>query len=202
MIIESVRLKTKNNPNIFIAKTNVGEFVLHSDVIVKNGIRAGEILDVLMTTSERESAEIIAFNIAVKYISSKVKTEQQIKDYLYKKEFHAETVNAVIKKLKEYGVINDKMYAESYIRSNKNFSKIKMKQKLYSFGVKKDLIEETTDEVDDYESCMNNAKKYLKNKEITRELIEKLMRRLSTQGYTWEIIGRVLRTLQVEIEED
>lgn len=202
MIISSLSLKTKNNPNIFIATTDVGEFILHSDIIVKNGIKVGEIDNETLQASERESAEIIAFNIAVKYISSKVKTEQQIKDYLYKKEFHSSTVNAVITKLKDYGVINDKMYAESYVRSNKSFSKMKMKQKLYSFGVKKDLIEETTDEIDDYDSCLMNARKYIKNKELTRELTEKLTRRLSSLGYTWEVIGKVLRELRVEIEEE
>ena len=107
----------------------------------------------------------------------------------------------MVTKLKEYGVINDQMYAESYIRSNKNFSKMKMRQKLYSFGVKKDLIEESIDELDDYESCLMNAKKYIKNRELTRELTEKLTRRLSSLGYTWEIISRVLRELRVEIEE-
>ncbi len=202
MIITNLSLKSKNNPNIFIASTDEGAFILHSDIIVKNGIRLGEVSNEIMEASEQESAEIIAFNIAVKYISSKVKTEQQIKDYLYKKEFHAPTVNVVISKLKEYGVINDEMYAESYIRSNTNFSKMKLKQKLYTFGVKKDLIEDVTNDVDDYSSCLHNARKYLKTKERTRDIVEKLTRRLSSMGYTWDTISKVLRELRVELEED
>lgn len=202
MIITDLRLKTKNNPNIFIATTDSGEMILHSDIIVKNGIKLGEISSEVMTNCVRDSAEIIAFNIAVKYISNKVKTEQQIRDYLYKKEFHSSIVNAVITKLKEYGVINDEMYAESYIRSNKNFSKMKMKQKLYSFGIKKDLIEDITVELDDYDSCINNAKKYLRTKELSHETAVKLTRRLSSMGYTWDTISRVLRELRVEIEEE
>ena len=149
----------------------------------------------------KESAEIIAFNLAVKYISSKIKTEQQIKDYLYKKDFHAPTVNVVINKLKEYGVINDAKYAESYINSNPSFSRMKLKQKLYSFGVKKDLIDNLTEEIDDYDSCLNNAKKYMKNKMITKEVTEKLTRRLMSLGYNWEVVVKVLRTLRMEIEE-
>ena len=201
MYIESLHLKNKNNPNIFIVATDDGEFVLHSDVIVKCGIAKGECDRELIARAESESLEIIAFNTAVKYISSKIKTEQQIRDYLYKKEFHTSTVNAVINKLKEYGVIDDARYAESYINSNASFNKMKLKQKLYSFGVKKDMIDDMTVDIDDFDSCLMNAKKYIKNKEITREIIEKLTRRLASQGYGWETISRVLHTLRMEIEE-
>lgn len=201
MYIDDIHLKSKNNPHIFIVATDDRDYVLHSDIIVKLGIARGECDRQLLYQAENDSAEIIAFNIAIKYISSKIKTEQQIKDYLYKKEFHASTVDAAISKLKEYGVIDDERYAESYVNSNKNFSKMKLKQKLYSFGVNRDMIDDITDEIDDYDSCLMNAKKYIKSKEVTREMIEKLTRRLASQGYAWEIISRVLRTLRMEIEE-
>ena len=61
--------------------TNMGEFELHSDIIVKAGIKIGQIDDDKLQIAVQESSEIIAFNLATKYISSKLKTEQQIKDY-------------------------------------------------------------------------------------------------------------------------
>ena len=88
MEILNLSLKSKTNANVFTCSTDVGEFVLHSDIIVKFGMKKGEFDEEKFMLAVQESSEIIAFNIATKYISSRLKTEQQIKDYLYKKEFH------------------------------------------------------------------------------------------------------------------
>ena len=192
MLIQEIKLKTKNNPNVFAVSTDVGEFVLHSDAIVKFGIKIGEIDSDAFDKALQESAEIIAMNVTMKYISSKVKTEKQIKDYLYKKEFERPIIDKVIDKLKEYKIIDDKMYAEMYIRSNVNFSKNKIKQKLHSFGVKNDMVEDVTNNFDDLESCKYNAQKFMRNKENTKDNIEKLIRRLSYLGFNWDAISSVV----------
>ena len=62
MKIVNLSLKSKRNPNVFIAETDCGEFDLHSDIIVKNGIKQGEIESEKFYSSVEESAEIIAFN--------------------------------------------------------------------------------------------------------------------------------------------
>lgn len=202
MIIESLKLQSKNNSNIFIAKTSVGEYVLHGDIIVKNAISIGAAVDEeLMNLCVFDSANIIAFNLAVKYINSGIKTEKQIRDYLYKKEFHKQTVDVVMNKLKEYSIVGDKQYAESYIRSNTNFSKQKIQQKLMLAGVDKSTLQETTKEINDTESCFINAKKFLKNKQADKTILDKLVRRLYSQGYNWDSISFVLSKLKLEIEE-
>ena len=198
MIIQGLKLKTKNNPNIFIVSTDIGEFVLHSDMIVKFGIAIGEVDESIFDNAVKNSAELIAFNTCMKYISSKVKTEHQIRDYLYKKEFKKTVVDNVISKLKEYKIIDDKMYAEMYIRSNVKFSKNKIKQKLYSFGVKNDMIEDVVTIVDDKESCELNASKFMKNKQNTKENIDKLVRRLTYLGYNWDTIKSIINKYRRE----
>ena len=201
MEINSLKLKSKTNANVFLCLTDCGEFELHSDVIVKSAIKIGEIDDVKFHQALQESAEIIAFNLAVKYISSKLKTEQQIKDYLYKKEYHKQTVDVVIEKLKEYKIIDDKNYAESYVKSNPNFSKNKLKQKLFLSGVKSENMEESLDQVDDEKSCLKNAEKYMRNKVADKQTIEKLIRRLQGMGYGWESIKSTLNKLKCEVED-
>lgn len=201
MEIISIKLKSKRNANVFIASTDMGEFDLHSDVIVKAGIKVGEIDDSKFYEVVQESAEIIAFNLAVKHISSKLKTEQQIKDYLYKKEFHKPAVDAVLEKLKEYNIVNDKNYAETYARTNPNFSKNKLKQKLFASGVKSNVMDECLQDVDDYVSCKQNAEKYLRNKVIDKPTIEKLIRRLQGMGYGWDVIKSTLNAINYDTEE-
>ena len=200
MDILNIKLKSKTNSNVFIVQTDDGEYIFHSDIIVKFGLTVGFCDDEKFNVAKQESDELVATNVAMKYISSKIKTEKQIKDYLYKKEFTKPIVEAVVNKLKEYKVIDDKTYAEMYLRSNPTFSKRKAEQKLSSFGVKKELTEELTNEIDDFESCLTNAQKFMKNKAMDEKTKEKLIRRLMYLGYNWETIKSVLNKFKVEID--
>ena len=200
MKILSLKLKSKKDANVFVASTDIGEYDLFSEIIVKYSLSIGEIDDEKFKRAVKESMEKIAFNVAVKYASSKLKTEKQIRDYLYKKEFKKATILPVIEKLKEYGVIDDKIYMESYIKSNPNFSKNKLKQKLIMSGISKDLIDEKLNDLGDEDSCLTNANKFLKNKIMDQKTREKLIRRLTYLGYSWDSINSVLKTLNFDEE--
>ncbi len=200
MEIKALKLKNKNNPNVFVVLTDCGEFELHSEPIVKHAIKKGEVADDVFNLAVAESSALIATEKATKYLANKLKTEQQIKDYLYKQGYHKSTVEAVLNKLKEYGLINDAYFAKSYIASNKNFSTNKLKQKLISFGVKQDVLSEFLLDVDDYPSCKIHAQKFLKNKEINKQTIEKLTRNLASKGYNFETIKRVFNDIKLDFE--
>ena len=202
MQIIDISLKSKRNPNIFNIETDGGIYEMHSDVIVKNGIKSGEINNEIFYASVQESSEIVAFNMCVKYISSRLKTEKQIKDYLYRHEYKKSTVDVVLEKLKNYGIVDDKIYAESYIKSNSNFSKNKVKQKLMQAGVKNENFEEQVSVIDEFNSCIKHAEKFFKTKEINKQNLDKLIRRLSGMGYGWDTIKSVLNKLKIDADEE
>lgn len=201
MEIISFKLKSKTNANVFVVTTSEGEFVLHSDIIVKYKIEKGVVNDNIFLEAVNESEVLIGLNLCLKYISSKLKTEKQIKDYLYKKNFKKLAVDKILEKLKEYNVVNDEMYAESYSKANPSFSKNKIKQKLMSVGVKTDICEVTTQEVNDETSCIKHAEKYMRNKVADKQTIEKLIRRLQGMGYNWDTIKHTLNELKCATEE-
>ena len=201
MEILSFKLKSKTNSNIFVVVTDNGEYIFHSEIIVKYGISKGQFDEEIFLKAKQESDELIALSFAMKYVSSNIKTEKQIKDYLYKKEFIKPIVDNVINKLKEYNVVDDKVYADMYVKSNPSFSKRKVQQKLNSFGVKKDLTDEICEQVDDEESCLKNAQKFMRTKVADKKTQEKLIRRLSYLGYNWETIRKTLNKLNIETEE-
>lgn len=192
MKINKITLKSARNANIFLVGTDRGEFTLHSDIIVKHGLTTGEVADDLFLLSVTESMELIALNTAIKYMTNAIKSEKQLKDYLYKKEFTTPTINAVINKLKEYNIINDTNFANSYIKSNPNFSKNKLKQKLLSFGIKAENFDESLSEVDEVSSCTREVEKFFRSRPVDKANTEKLMRRLMSQGYSYDTIRRVL----------
>jgi len=201
MNILSFKLKSKTNSNIFIVETDDGEFVLHSDIIVKYNLEKGEVDSSKFFEATQESENLIAFNLVTKYLGGKLKTEKQIKDYLYKKEYHKPCVETVINKLLEYKIIDDEMYAESYIRSNPNYSVNKLKQKLMMSGVKNEIISNLLQDKDDEESCFKHATKFLKNKELDSKTKEKLIRNLQSKGFGWDVISKTLNKLKCEIED-
>ena len=202
MEIYSFKLKSKTNTNVFVVDASEGEFVLHSDIIVKHKIEKGVVNDNIFYEAVNESEILIGLNLCLKHISTKLKTEKQIKDYLYKKEYHKQTVETILEKLKEYNVVNDEIYAETYAKSNPNFSKKKIKQKLMSVGVKSDITEQATIEVDDEISCLRHAQKYMRNKVADKQSIEKLIRRLQGMGYNWDTIKHALNELKCDTEEE
>lgn len=195
MKIYSIKLKSKNNTNIFIVETNMGEYTFFSDVIVKYSLSEKEIEDDVFYTALKESEVLIATNLAMKYLGSRLKTEKQLREYLLKKNFSLDSIDEVLSKLKEYKLIDDTEYAKIYIRSNRQNSKTRLKQKLIQSGVDKNFIDNALDDIDDYESCLQNAKKFFKNKMVNKENCEKLTRRLQYMGYAWDTIKKVLLNL-------
>ena len=103
--------------------------------------------------------------------------------------------------MKEYKILDDKVYVETYIRTNPNFSKNKLKQKLFSCGVRSESMDESVSQVDDEVSCKKNAEKYLRNKIVDKQTIKKLIRRLQGMGYGWETIKLTLNYLKYEENE-
>ena len=173
----------------------MGEYTFFSDVIVKYSLSEKEIEDDVFYTALKESEVLIATNLAMKYLGSRLKTEKQLHEYLLKKNFSLDSIDEVLSKLKEYKLIDDTEYAKIYIRSNRQNSKTRLKQKLIQSGVDKNFIDNALDDIDDYESCLQNAKKFFKNKMVNKENCEKLTRRLQYMGYAWDTIKKVLLNL-------
>ena len=150
----------------------------------------------LLETFHRQTTEIkIKFKIGniLKYFRRRGYYGGHKKEYIVEK---------VVKKLKDYSLINDKNYAESYIHANKNFSINKLKQKLHSFGVSSNDFECLENLVDDNESCVKHCEKFLKNKLPNLQTKDKLIRRLLGMGYSWETIKSSLKNFDFESEEN
>ena len=180
------------------------EYIFHSDAIVKFGICSNsEIDDSIFNKAKEESDYIICLNTANNYLGANLKTQKQLKDYLTKKQFTKETIYKVLDKLNEYGVINDKTFANAFINSNQNkFSKRIMQQKLISKGIKKEEFDETLAEYNDRELCVTFATKFMKNKIMDDKTKEKLLRHLQYKGFNFDDIMYALNKLKINIDEN
>ena len=116
MLVEKISLKSSRNPNIFIVEIDGEKYILHSEIIVKYGIATNTEIDQdKLAEVVFESDVMIATNLAMNYVSSKLITTKQLKDYLKGKGYKSNVVTKVIEKFNEYGVLNDENFATSFV---------------------------------------------------------------------------------------
>lgn len=200
MKIDKIKLKSPKNPNIFLVVADENEYIFYSDVIVKFGLSISEEIEKeKFFEALKESEYIICLNKSMEYVSNRLKTVKQLKDYLYKKGFKSDTIKKVVEKLNEYALLDDANFASSFIESNKNkLSKKSLQNKLKEKGIKKEDYFEFLDELEDSEVCEKMAVKFLKNKDNSKQNIEKLIRHLQYKGFGWDSISAVLRKLKLD----
>lgn len=192
----------KNNPeraNLYLdEKFYTG---ISIELCVKNHLKIDknidkEKLDALILEDEKGTA----FNKAVKYMSSSLKTTKQIREYLYKKDYSKNTIDYVIDKLEEYKYLDDEAYAKAFVLTYSNkYGKLKLISALKSKGVSDRVIDNIfAEELEMSSSIDGVANKYLKNKTITQETLIKLSRFLYSRGYEFDEINRIVNKIKKE----
>lgn len=183
----------KNKYNIFLD----GNFfcTLNSETILKSGLKIGrEISQEEIEIIQMENERLVAFDKSLKYIAN-IKTEKQVKDYLYSKGYTDKTVNYCITKLKEYKYLNDEEFAKLYVKSysckkGKRLLEFELKAK----GIKKEIIKQILNKLPDNEEILENlAQKFLKNKPKDKKTAQKLFAHLFSKGFEFEEINKTIR---------
>lgn len=198
MLIEKISLKSNRNANVFIVQIEGNDYILHSDVIVKHGLRTnGQISLEELQNLIFESNIIIATNLAMNYISTKLITVKQLKDYLRKKGYEYNVISQVIDKCKEYGVVNDENFAHAFVElKQSSLSKRAITNKLMQKGVDKEIAKTCLEDFDEYDVAVKTAEKFMKTKPYTEENIAKLLRHLNYKGFDYDVINKTLNYLK------
>lgn len=180
-----------------------GEFfcAMQNIVCVKHGLKEN-----VVTTKERlieltlESDKEKALNKVAKLLGQGVKTEKQIETYLKTKGYDSIITKFVMEKLKEYNYINDEHYAKLYVNTyGKKYGKRKLEFELKQKGVSEHTVKAVLSEFkSDNEVLLTLAKKYLKNKPITMENLQKLAQNLGSKGFNWDEINATISVLKKE----
>ncbi len=148
-------------------------------------------------------------NFAYRYLSYRMRTEQEIKMYLFQKaeqkHIPSHFIDKTIDQLKEEGYINDTAYIQEFIHSrssSKPKSEFVLSMELRQKGVSKDLIDTYFEANPLNEKFL--AKKALQSKwsrysaysseERTKKAIQFLLRR----GFTYDIIKKTIEELASE----
>ena len=180
--------------HLFVDNEFFGTF--EAEILAKNYLKTNCFYDdEFLEKIKIENGDYACFNRALSLLEKTMKTEKMLFDYLKEKRYPEECIIRAIKKVKEYGYINDEQFCESYINSYcKLKSKRKLKYDLINKGVNEELINKKLEEIinddDELENCYNLAKKYMKNKSFDIKTKRKFFNHLIIKGFDYSIITK------------
>ncbi len=135
---------------------------------------------------------------AVKFLSLKLRTSNELKEKLEIEGYNSETIENVIGELKSMGYINDKIYSQKYIFDRlklKPKSKKLMKYELINKGISEEDIDEVLKdfEIDEILIAQRLVKKKFGKYNLKDEaVIKKVYNFLHHRGFNYEIIKQVM----------
>ncbi len=151
------------------------------------------------------NGDLACFDRGLGALEKSMKTEKMLYDYLIGKAYPEECIERAIEKLKDYGYIDDGVFAENFIRSYSHIKgRKKLKYDLLGKGVAPEVVEEKLNELvseeEQFDTCLTLAKKFLKNKEYDQKLKQKLYNHLLSKGYDYSVISQVLKVIDNGLE--
>lgn len=203
IITEISKQKHKGRYNLFVD----GQFFsgIDAEVIILNGLKEGQSisenkLNEIVITSEKRRA----FEKIIDIISRGDYSESEIKDKLIKKGLNVNGINLAIDMAKEYGYIDDNVYAHKFVQTKTLKSKREIQSKLYNKGIDRSIISDALQDItedDEQEKAKFLAEKYIRNKQIDKKVLSNLYAFLARKGFSHEICMRCLNNFK-EILED
>ncbi len=208
-VIKSIR-KLKNNQ--YTLTTESGRRInVSEDTLVRHRLLKGEeITDEALRKIEKEAEMDIGYQIALSYLNFQLRSEKEIKDQLKKKEISQEGIAYVLPKLKELKLIDDLVFAESYVRTVMKLQDKgpgQIKQGLIKKGISEENIQKALTQFGfeiQEEAAKKLAEKALRKYQSKsyKEQIQKVRQHLFTKGYSGDVINIVMSDLEVEKDED
>lgn len=191
MIIEQITVKKgKTYLSVEGKEYETDEQVVYSYRLKKGS----EIDDATFYEMLKESEFLLCKKYLFGQIEKYSKTEKGYRDKLYEKGFHTEAIKKALAKAKELGYIDDGKFAERYYEINKNKKGVlRIKNELRQKGVSPENLAFLKEERTDDETVLLLAEKFMKRREKTQEEKVRLLRHLSSKGFSYDECMRAIR---------
>ena len=199
MRIEKYELTKKNIYNVYLSNGEVlelnGKVITDNELLIKKDID-NELYDKL----KRDNTICILVDTSVKYIDRRLRSINELRDYLKNKEEDTIIIEEVIDKLIDSKYLDDDRFTKAFIKDKLNFTNwgdYKIKNELKRLGVNEEIIYNNISNIDDniyYERInkiidkdISTHKKYSGIK-----LKNKIYNHLLTLGYSKEKVISII----------
>ncbi len=204
MQINKFKKVGKNKYKIIFDNT---ELILYEDIILKYDLLIKkEIDEYLLDEIINENSYYEAYDLSLSYIEIKLRTKKEIQDYLNRKGFDSKYIEYAIEKLNKLGLLNDKIYVQSYVNDKINLTldgPYKIRNNLLNLNIDENIINDYLNKFDESiwkekidkiiskkSSSMNNKSYYM--------FVNKLKNDLYNLGYDKELIEDKLSNINYE----
>lgn len=195
MKITQMIMDKKNTNKIHIYVDGEYFVDLDAEVVFSLGLKKEEELDIVTLDKMQEKQKSVqCYNKSLALLSKNLKTQKQLKDYLYQKGFTTPVIEECILRLEKIGFIDDDRYAKMFIESKKSYKgKNAIVSTLISKGIPREIIDNNMKDFTSSSDVIKSLeKKYMKNKTYDAKNIVKLKRYLLSKGFMYEEINRVI----------
>lgn len=199
MRIEKYELTKKNIYNVYLSNGEVlelnGKVITDNELLIKKDID-NELYDKL----KRDNTICILVDTSVKYIDRRLRSINELRDYLKNKEEDTIIIEEVIDKLIDYKYLDDDRFTKAFIKDKLNFTNwgdYKIKNELKRLGVNEEIIYNNMTSIDDnifYERINKIIDKDIStNKKYGGiKLKNKIYNHLLTLGYSKEKVISII----------
>lgn len=200
--------KAKGRYNIFLD----GEyaFPVSENVLIRHVLTKGtHVSKDFQKQLETEDSFSKAYSRALNYLSHSLRTEKQVRDDLFDKDYEA-YADQVIEKLKDQRLINDLEYAKSYVRTQANINRKGPKlidRELQEKGVAElTILDAMVEYPEDYQ--VDNASELIQkrmkkpNKSSERQKMQKIRQYLFGKGYANDVINQAFDIVESEVDDE
>jgi regulatory protein len=194
--ITALKLQARNKSRVNVYLD--GHYAFSLADLVAAPLRVGQVLsDEDIAELQRQDAFRRAYERALNYLSYRARSRAEIERYLAKKQVDQETIEAVIARLAEVGLLNDADFARMWVENRENLaprSRRMLQHELRQKGVAPEIIAEALEDLDEVESAyraaMARVNRYarLDRPTFDRRLGGFLLRR----GFSYEVVREVL----------
>lgn len=188
-----VRVFIDDNYSFSIPEQDFISNKLYKDMIISEE-QLSVIRDKILVRAARERA--------VRYLTFKDRSEYEILNKLIDAGFDKNIAQNAVNDLKAIGYLDDTRFAMKYLSERirtKALSKKTLGYELKNKGVDKEIIEKALSEfeIDDYEVALREGKRKFGKYDLNDKKIEqKVCRFLLHRGFSYEIVGKVIREMK------
>ena len=179
-------------------------FSLEAEVAVVEGLKIGqELSDSQIEALTRSDHYQRCLNAAAHYLSYRPRSESELRERLYRRGFGEDSVEAVIAKLKEQGLVDDIAFAQFWKDSRETFSprsrwltKLELRRK----GVAEEIMDKVVETVDDNDSAYRAALSKARSLPLSdyQDFRHRLGGYLRRRGFSYGVINHTVELVWQE----
>ena len=182
-------------------------FSLGAEVVVKEGLEVGqELANEQIEALARSNNLYRCLNAATHYLSYRPRSEFELRERLYRRGFNGDSVEAVLSKLKEQGLVNDEDFAGFWKDNRQSFSPrsrwltaLELRRK----GVAEETINQVVSTVSDDDSAYRAALSKARRLPVSdyENFRHRLGGYLKRRGFSYGVINNTVERLWQKMRE-